>query len=581
MAASGRSPRGGGFLGMIESDPLDFLLQRDLRNNFVRSLTRQPWVVVFDSFSDDREDGGFFCALVAGDAVGRVLEQASWDLQIGDALPGWTVRYREGENEAEYHRFGGHEGLEPLLFWRTYHGLRDPHLEIGEEFRHYHNAFWDQGSQTLTKFDLDGSEDVIGRVRGSRLEIRILELRQFLAIKQMHLAVFFDVVRFADVDPEAIPPAEREIVVREDLLRFSFHASPCDFGPRKGRAFSRLLGKSLLPPPPLAECGTWPFAQQKTETFPDFMIGMAKDGSPKTYSCDPNGLANYFGANPHAPNYLTPVFFRREVLARYYANPKKYSVEDGYLRCAGMWGLRMDNNASDYVIVFLGDLGEYLPEKERPYWLTFNVVPDGHMSEVNFRRSFLAQFTDPESPDLVFKSFFCRLAKRWAEKFGWDLFRPLAEADAHHFRTLRMPLTDDQAEFDGQVLSLTKMLIDSLNESKLVGAGDSAAADEGGISKLGCFLERHPIPQKADHIEFLRDLQALRSSGVAHRKGSKYGRVSARFRIGKQPLPDVFRAILRQAIACLEALTKLVEEDKPGVMGGAPILHARETNAER
>ena len=554
----GRRSRGFGCREMIESDPLDFLLQRDLRNKFIRSLTVQPWVVVFESYTDDREDRGFFCALVESDAVGRVLEQASWDLQIGGGLPGWTIRYREGETEAEYDCFGGHEDIEPLVLWRTYHGLRDPHLEIGEEFRHYHNAFWDQGSQSLTKFDLDGSEDIIGRVRESRLEIRLLELRQFLAVKQMHLAVFFDVVRFADVDPEAIPSGEREIVVKEDLLRFNFHAS--DFRPGKARAFSRLLGKSLLPPPPVAECGTYPIAERKAETFPDFIIGTAEDGSPKMYSCNPKGLADFFGANPHAPNYLTPVFFRRDVLARYYSNPKKYSVEDGYLRCAAMWGLRMDNNASDYVIVFLGDLGEYLPEKERPYWQAFNVMPDGHMSEVYFRRSMLAQFTEPESPDLVFKNVFYRLGKRWAERFGWDLFLPLAGGDAHHFRTLRVPLTDDQAEFDSQVLSLTKVLIDSLNESKLVARGKSVGADEGGISKLACFLEQHPISQKADHIEFLRDLQALRSSGVAHRKGSKYSRVSTRFGMGQQTLPDVFRAILRQATAFVEAFAAVLDK---------------------
>jgi len=566
---------------MKDSDPLDFLLQRHLRNTVVRSLTRQPWVVVFDTFSDESQDGGFYCALIAGDAVGRVLEEPSWNLHVGDGLPGCSVQYCEGEELAEYHRFGGREGLEPLIFWRTYHGLRDPHLEIGEEFRHYHNAFWDHGAQTLTKLHLDGSEEVIGRVRSSKLEIRLLELRQFLAIKQMYLAVFFDVVRYADVDPEAIPTDEREIDVKEDLLRFRFHASPCDFAPRKSRAFSRLLGKTLLPPAPVAESGMWPFDEAKAETFPDFIIRTAEDGSPQTYSCDPRGLANYFGANPHAPHYLTPVFFRREVLARYYANPKKYSVEDGHLSCAGLWGLRLDNNASDYVVVFLGDLGEYLPEKERLYWRTFNVVPDGRMSAVNFRRSFLGQFADPESPDLLFKYLFRRFGERWAEKFGWDLFRALEEADAHHFRTLRVPLTDDQAELDAQVLSLTKILIDSLNEAQLVAACGLGGADEKGISKLARFLEQRPIPQQADHIAFLRDLQELRSSGVAHRKGSKYDRVSARFRIGQQPLPDVFRTILGQAIACLEALTTLVEEDMPGVMGGAPIPQAHETSGER
>ncbi|MEZ5431153.1 MAG: hypothetical protein R3F31_08240 [Verrucomicrobiales bacterium] len=35
----------------------------------------------------------------------------------------------------------------------------------------------------------------------------------------------------------------------------------------------------------------------------------------------PGALANYFGANPDALNFLTPVFFRPEVLAKYYADP--------------------------------------------------------------------------------------------------------------------------------------------------------------------------------------------------------------------------------------------------------------------
>jgi len=44
------------------------------------------------------------------------------------------------------------------------------------------------------------------------------------------------------------------------------------------------------------------------------------------------------------------------------------------------------------------------------------------------------------------------------------LFKPLAEEDGHYFKTLRVPLTKEQKEFDEQVLALTKIFIDSLNE---------------------------------------------------------------------------------------------------------------------
>jgi hypothetical protein len=61
-------------------------------------------------------------------------------------------------------------------------------------------------------------------------------------------------------------------------------------------------------------------------------------GKPVRHTCDPDKLANYFGKNPEAPHYLTPVFFRAEVLEKYYADPGKYSVEDGSLRCGRLWG---------------------------------------------------------------------------------------------------------------------------------------------------------------------------------------------------------------------------------------------------
>lgn len=542
-----------------EKDPLDFLLQRHVRRSIVPSLASRPWLVVYESFRDELQNGAIYCALLTPDAASRALQHPTWDLRIGEGMPGCSVRYEGDQEIVEYHRFGCDDGVEPLVLYRDYHGLRDSHPEITEEFRLFHNAYWDHANGRLYKFSEDGSEEVIGRLQGRRLELRLREVRQFLAIKGMCLAIYVDIVRFSDVDPSAIPNDEREVEIQDERLRLSFHASPCDTITREHRSFSRLLGKVLLPPPPPEDSDVWPY-DKSAESYPEFIIAVDETGRPVTYSCNPDGLANYFGANPHAPHYLTPVFFRRNVLSKYYSNPQKYSVEDGYLRCAGLWGLRIDNNASDYVIVFLGDLGRDLPEKERLYWRAFNVPPDGSISSVCFRRGFLAEFADPESPDLLFKYVLDRLMRRWRRNFGWDLFLPLSQEDSHHFDTLRVPLTDDQAEFDAQVLNLTKVLVDSLNEAKLEQEIESAGGLRG-ISRLERFLEKYTIPDQQQHIGFLRDLQALRSSGVAHRKGTKYDHVKIRFKIGELSLIDAFREILGQAIAFVEALGTIVDNE--------------------
>lgn len=68
-------------------------------------------------------------------------------------------------------------------------------------------------------------------------------------------------------------------------------------------------------------------------------------------------------------------FSTKEVLKKYYDKPQKYKVEDNYIRCGNLWGLRIDNNHKDYVIVFLGDLGSHLSQNEQLYWRHFNIPP--------------------------------------------------------------------------------------------------------------------------------------------------------------------------------------------------------------
>jgi hypothetical protein len=204
------------------------------------------------------------------------------------------------------------------------------------------------------------------------------------------------------------------------------------------------------------------------ESYQEFIIDTDPHGKSIKYTCNPDKLANYFGKNPDSPHYLTPVFFRPEVLSKYYAEPQKYSVEDGYLRCGGLWGLRIDNDHSDYLVVFLGDLGRDLSENEHSYWLSFNIPPEGRqISETNLQRSFLAEPTDPQKADLVFKHQYSRFRENFRKATGWDFFLPLHQDDEHFLTGLRLMGKDNQAEFDAQRIALTKILVDSINEKEI------------------------------------------------------------------------------------------------------------------
>lgn len=231
------------------------------------------------------------------------------------------------------------------------------------------------------------------------------------------------------------------------------------------------------------------------------------------------------------------------------------------LRCTTLWSLQIDNDVSDYVIVFLGDLGEYLPENERPYWKTFNVIPDGSMSQTNYRRSLLAEWAEPESLDHVFKNLYKRAGDCWYKKYGWFLFLPLHEADENYFNSLRLLLTDDQVEFDSQVLNLTKLMVDSLNEAELTKGSSDIVSSDKGLLKFEKFLNSHSATEITKHISFLRQLQSLRSAGVAHRKGSGYDKISNKLSIEKSGFKNAFKSIQEQANFFLESVIGFCEEN--------------------
>lgn len=316
-------------------------------------------------------------------------------------------------------------------------------------------------------------------------------------------------------------------------------------GEIEGKAFSRLVGKKIVCPPSVIQCGVWPYDEEQQAQFADFITGIDERGNPVTHSCDPDGLANYFGANEHAPHYLTPVWFTRDVLLEYYNQPSKFSVEDAYLRCGSLWGMQIDNNLPDHVVVYLGDLGRDIHYEEQAHWRHYNVTPSGRQtSETNFRRSFRAEFADPSEPDLVFKQRYAQLNEGWLGKFGWPLFRPPHEDDIHVLIQFRVPVSESLGEYENQVLFLVKSVIDLLNEAELAKACGGALPDEKDIGKFERYLKAQNYPNVSRDIDALRLLQRLRSTGVAHGKGENFDKIRTSVGLDRNSPREVFRGLI-------------------------------------
>lgn len=512
----------------------------------------------------DRTDSHLYyidCALVPNSTVEQCLTKATYDLRPDGGKPEASCYYgKNGEKKVVYHRFGNNEGFEPLIISRSFYNLKQDYLEISEEFRLFHNLFHDKDTDQYFKLDDSGNEALIAIIEPHRVRIRLLEIRQFLAIKDMHLSIQFD---WREQSPSTLEElglvATAPNDTRQGLTFWGLNYG--DVGMRGCRAFSRLLGKTLIRPLPKEKSGFWGFANEPAKTYAEFIIALDEDG--ESISCSSNPAEFY--KHPRKPDYLTPIDFKKSVLDKYYQQPSKYKVEDGYLRCGTLWGLMMDNHHADKVTVWLGDLGRDLPESEHLHWKAHNIPPKGGPSETFFRRQILAQFADSDRAEHNFVHAYESLNDASSKTGAFRFLVPLAAEDEHHLISLRIPATDEQKEFDELILSLTKVLIDYLNEKdlrKLLNPDNTERLEPGSINLLERVFIDQQIDGSKEHIAFLRQLQELRSKGSAHRKGKEYKKLVGALKADKRSLRALVEGLLRDGTNFVEYLQAIVESGK-------------------
>lgn len=491
--------------------------------DLLRDGERRQWLIADWSWHiSGRGNGGVYIGLVRGDTAKTCIDDASWTVSKGNALTGFSMWREDGEERTEYSYAPVSSESWPLVIHRDFQGMEQDQYDLLEEFRLFHNLWHDRKTDNYFKILEDGTKQkVVFRDDYGAMLVDTAALRKFCAARCLNILLQVDSVQFFE---EPQDESSDEIV---DLRLYACrHVTNDSFSGKP--AFGRLLGKRLIEALPIEKCGIWPYESEKT--FELFIIGTLDDGSNATFTSDPDQLADYFGKNSGNPHYLTPVHFRKDVLKKYLEKPSLYSLEDGYLSCGSMWGLRIDNDHDDKVVVFLGDLGRDLPESEQKYWRSFNIRPEGGLSETCFKRSFLGEFAGPTSPELAIKFERQKLLEKWYAAFGFDLYVEFHKDDRAVLMDVRGLISDEWTEFDRCTIAATKVFIDYLNESQLAKlaateiAKMKASAPEKpirGIDKLQAWLRQNggdKAPE--DLIASLRLLQELRSKSAAHRKNS-------------------------------------------------------------
>lgn len=530
------------------------MLFKDLEKN-LDSLSKEGWTTVYSYQKSNEEWMSVHSAFLPLKYKETALENANWDLRYGEGKPGLIFTFKNGKEKSHYYKYGNDEGIEPIVIHRNFNGLRPDITEISSEFVQYFNLYFDRDNEVFIQFDEDGDEEKVITIKENEVRIKTRLLKEYLNVKKMLLAIYFDIDRFSKSDLSELSIKAYNKKFREPMLTYDIGIRDFEhlIGGEKIKSQSWVNGKKLIE----GDKKYKPKLFENNKQYAEFIIGLDDDGNLVKNTCNPDELVDYFGKNKGKPHFLTPIFFSREVLGKYYNNPEKYTVEDGYLKCHGLWRLYIDNNNKDYVSVFLGDLGESLSFKEQLHWLEYNINEKGKISYTNWKRSFESEYTDPEQSDLYFKQKYKSFNKKWKEKFGWDLFLPLHLKDEHRLKTLRIPLSNNQAEFESQVLALAILLNDSINVKQLKKELNMQDEEITPISLLQEYFVSLRIGFENDLYQHLRDIQAIRSTSSAHRKGKDYDKLAKKYSFESKNYIEIFTELLNKSIMVLNSFDSI------------------------
>lgn len=551
-------------------DPVKYPLCEDIIERINNQFINNGWITLYDETYT-------YAVLISNDKLEKTRYCDGWELNINYSHPTINEFKDSVGSYSQYYE----DGVVPIVTIQSKKSTYNKRIRLSDEFILFYDLRDVQNNDGIEYFIIDecGDGECIAKITPNQVVVQVKYIKEFIAIKEMSLLIQFETLKYSEktLNDNGYTKQNYQVYNTDEYV---FGYSLMDSGALTTNKSSALIrGKVWIMPDKKNIKRLWNYQDNRKENF---IIGVNENGDNIEITCDENQLPNLFTRKGEEPYTLTLVFFKKEVLSKYYDNPEKYSIYEGYM-CAPEWLLRFDNDRTDnYVVAVLVDLGK-IPYKEQQHWKHYNVVAPSNasISETTKKRWFLGEPCDTSNaPDHLFKFQLKKTNDLWKSKFGWELFKPLAEKDQHHLESLHTMLErDNDKEFDGLIQSITKIIIDSLNEKEITNTTDSSNNNvisflkskdcsapkdlKGGIAKFEAFLISLG-QSNCDIIAQFKDIQELRSTTVAHRKSSnpdkKQQELFARFELDKLSQQDAFNKILLRLIDNMKFLQCIAEK---------------------
>lgn len=271
--------------------------------------------------------------------------------------------------------------------------------------------------------------------------------------------------------------------------------------------------------------GRWTCMESKFVVRPVGWVPLTAhdDGSPRepvrfVLGTHPDGRRRYGeirSEHDHETLSGELLYFRPQVLDRYRSHGAA-TVSESEIRVWGGFLLPFDMTEQNLVAVWGQDLGA-LPSNDLQHWATHSIPPEGDISETQYLRDIMGEWVEDPRPTMAaLRDARRALAAAFEDHLGASLFIQQHQNDRERWECLALTPHNDVDRLTADVLTLSKSLVDALNLNGLKSLG---ANEAGSLNAFADVLAQSGLPAK---IEGLRELQSLRSTGMAHARGSKW-----------------------------------------------------------
>ncbi len=392
-------------------------------------------------------------------------------------------------------RPGGEREMEPLQQFLAYHAAWPQHTRNQRHWYRLHEG----EEQMIARWSPDPND----LEHAGTLEILRSALLKYLFGMSLHFAVFFDV----RADGSGLP---------DD---WTCHGST---ERRRWHAWNTSAARLAAARPQAAMHGVEILLCPREDPEPEadrhgvkFTVILDPDtGKPGQVSFpgEPNEMTVWGGAGRN--NFLTPLYFRPAVLARYHADPNLYSVEPEVVRAWAGWRLQLALTKDGNYQAYLGDVAE-LPRYEQEHWARHTVVGD-EIPESRWLADFYAEIVEGPSHRTAIDDLHeavQRVNQVARDVYGYDLFPPVETVNMPKVKGLRVP-GNEVSSFQQQLTALWLLLNDSLDSRCLTAGGIEKIEGAGTLKRLEALLERLSgceVGGVREAVGVLFEIQTLRS----------------------------------------------------------------------